>query len=261
VSAQLKSASLDETLILTLSNPSARNALSPDMVSAATEAIQQADASKHIKSIIIQGEGEHFCGGGNVARLLKQTELPPEGQDANLQNLHHWMESVRVCSKPVIAAVEGAAAGGGFSLALNCDFMVAANNAFFVMAYTSIALSSDAGGSWNLARQLPRALCSEILMLGGKVSAQQLAHHGLINELTPPTQALERALALAKRLNARAPNALSSVKALLNQAQVQALSTHLDEERENFLKNLYHPNAKIGLAAFLDKTPPSYDAQ
>jgi len=258
LSAQLKSTSVDETLILTLSNPSARNALSPEMVSAATEAIQQADGSKHIKTIIIQGEGEHFCAGGNVQRLLNQIDLPPQGQDENIQNLHHWMESVRVCSKPVIASVEGAAAGAGFSLALNCDFVVSAQNAIFVMAYTSIALSSDAGGSWNLAGQLPRALCSEILMLGGKVSAQTLAHHGFINELTEPGKALEQALALAKRLNERAPNALASVKALLNHAHGQSLSTHLDEERENFVKNLYHPNAKLGLQAFLDKKKPSY---
>ena len=249
---------MDETLILTLSNPSARNALSPEMVSAATEAIQQADGSKHIKTIIIQGEGDHFCAGGNVQRLLNQIDLPPQGQDENIQNLHHWMESVRVCSKPVIASVEGAAAGAGFSLALNCDFVVSAQNAIFVMAYTSIALSSDAGGSWNLAGQLPRALCSEILMLGGKVSAQTLAHHGFINELTEPGKALEQALALAKRLNERAPNALASVKALLNHAHGQSLSTHLDEERENFVKNLYHPNAKLGLQAFLDKKKPSY---
>ncbi len=260
MTAQLKSTSVGETLVLTLSNPSARNALSPEMVSAATEAIQQADTSKHIKTIIIQGEGEHFCGGGNVTRLLNQIELPPEGQDENIQNLHHWMESVRVCSKPVIACVEGAAAGAGFSVVLNCDFVVSAQNAMFVMAYTSIALSSDGGGSWNLARQLPRALSSEILMLGGKVSAQTLAHHGLINEITEPGKALEHALALAKRLNERAPNALASVKALLNHANDQSLSSHLDEERTLFVKNLYHPNAKVGLSAFLDKKKPSFTA-
>lgn len=258
MSAQLKSTSVDETLILTLSNPSARNALSPDMVSAATEAIQQADASKHVRSIIIQGEGEHFCGGGNVARLLNQTQLPAQLQDENIQNLHHWMESVRACTKPVIACVEGAAAGAGFSLALNCDFLVSADNAFFVMAYSSIALSCDGAGSWNLARQLPRALCSEILMLAGKVSAKTLAQHGLVNELTEPTQALPRALDLAKRLNERAPNALASAKALLNHAQDHALSSHLDHERETFLSNLYHPNAKLGLRAFLDKQKPHF---
>jgi enoyl-CoA hydratase/carnithine racemase len=97
-------------------------------------------------------------------------------------------------------------------------------------------------------------------MLGGKVSAQTLAHHGLINEITEPGKALEHALALAKRLNERAPNALASVKALLNHANDQSLSSHLDEERTLFVKNLYHPNAKVGLSAFLDKKKPSFTA-
>jgi len=87
-----------------------------------------------------------------------------------------------------------------------------------------------------------------------------LAHHGLINEITEPGKALEHALALAKRLNERAPNALASVKALLNHANDQSLSSHLDEERTRFVKNLYHPNAKVGLSAFLDKKKPSFTA-
>jgi len=257
-SAQLKSTTVGQTMILTLSNPLARNAMTPEIYAAGVEAFTQADANDRIKSILIQGEGEHFCAGGNVNRLLEQRSLPPHTQEAHLDVLASWVESIRTCSKPVVACVEGAAAGAGFSIALACDFLVAAQNSVFVMAYINIALSPDGAGSWHLAQQLPRALCSEILMLGGRLGAERLHQLGVVNEVAPPGQSFNKSMALCEQLNQKAPNALVHIKQLLNQAKGQSISSHMAHEKAAFVDNLYHPNAQIGLDAFLQKKVAQY---
>jgi enoyl-CoA hydratase/carnithine racemase len=260
MTAQLKSHSVGQTLVLTLSNPEYRNALGPEMYSAGIEALNAAESNHDVRSVVITGEGTNFSAGGNLNRLLNNRQLPPEHQAQSIDGLHGWLETISTFPKPVIAAVEGAAAGAGFSLALACDFLVAASNSVFVMAYSNVALSPDGGGSWQLARALPRAMVNQWLMLGEKISAEQLFAHGLINQLTAAGTALDTALALSERLNQRAPNALSSIKELVNVAADQSLFSQLQLEKQHFVKNLHHPNAGIGIQAFLNKDTPHYKA-
>jgi enoyl-CoA hydratase/carnithine racemase len=160
--------------------------------------------------------------------------------------------------KPVIAAVEGAAAGAGFSLVLMCDLVVAARDSIFVMAYSSIALSPDGGGSWNLSQALPRQLAAELMLLGERISAERLHDLGSVNRLVESGTALTQALDLAERINARAPNAMQSIKELINDAPTQSLHVHLTQERDHFVKNLHHANAGLGISAFLNKEKPIY---
>jgi len=258
MTAQLKSTSQGQTLILTLSDPSLRNALGPEMYAAGIEALNVAETNPEIRSVIITGEGANFCAGGNLNRLLGNREKPPEVQAQSIEGLHSWIEAIRTFPKPIIAAVEGAAAGAGFSLVLMCDMIVAARDSVFVMAYSSIGLSADGGGSWSLAHALPRQLASELLMLGERIGAERLQELGIVNRVVDSGNAFEQALQLAERINARAPNAMSSVKELLNDASTHNLTTHLAQERDHFVKNLHHPNAGIGIAAFLNKEKPVY---
>jgi enoyl-CoA hydratase/carnithine racemase len=260
MTAQLKSHSVGQTLVLTLSNPEYRNALGPEMYSAGIEALNAAESNHDVRSVVITGEGPNFSAGGNLNRLLNNRQLPPEHQAQSIDGLHGWLETIATFPKPVLAAVEGAAAGAGFSLALACDFLVAASNSVFVMAYSNVALSPDGGGSWQLAKALPRALVNQWLMLGEKISAEQLFAHGLINQIATPGNALETALALAERLNQRAPNALSSIKELVNATPDQSLFEQLQLEKQHFVKNLHHANAGIGIQAFLNKDTPHYKA-
>jgi enoyl-CoA hydratase/carnithine racemase len=159
----------------------------------------------------------------------------------------------------VIAAVEGPAAGAGFSLALACDMIVAARNSVFVMAYSSIALSPDGGGSWSLSRAVPRQLATELLMCGERIGAERLQQLGVVNRLADAGQALHQALDLCEQLNARAPNALTSIKDLLSDADGSSLNAQLARERDEFVKNLHHPNAGIGIGAFFSKQKPEYE--
>ena len=254
----LKSTSESGTLILTLSNPEHKNALGPDMYAAGIEALNAAEDNPEIRSVVITGEGSVFCAGGNLQRLQANRRLSPEVQAQSIEALHNWIEAIRTYPKPVIAAVEGAAAGAGFSLALACDFIVAADNAVFVMAYSTVALSPDGGGSWSLARALPRALASELLMGAERISAGRLHELGLVNRVTASGSALGEAMVLAARLNARAPNALASIKDLINDAPSNTLSQQLDSERNHFVRNLHHANGGEGIDAFLQKRLPQY---
>jgi enoyl-CoA hydratase/carnithine racemase len=255
----IKSTSEGQTLILTISNPEFRNALGPEIYAAGIEALNAAENNPEIRSVVITGEGATFCAGGNLQRLLANRELPQDVQAQSINGLHNWIDAIRTFPKPVIAAVEGAAAGAGFSLALACDFLVAADNAVFVMAYSSVALSPDGGGSWALSRALPRALVSELLMCGERLGAQRLQALGLVNRAVTAGDALNEALKLADTLNARAPNTLASIKELINDAAGSTLAQQMDAERAHFVRNLHHPNGGEGISAFLDKRPPHYD--
>jgi enoyl-CoA hydratase/carnithine racemase len=258
MAAELKSASHGRTMVLTISNPDHRNALGPEMYAAGVEALNAADSSDDVRSVVITGAGSTFCAGGNLQRLLDNRGKPKEVQAQSIDGLHGWIEAIRSFPKPVIAAVEGAAAGAGFSLALACDFIVAADNALFVMAYSSVALSPDGGGTWSLARALPRQLVSELLMCGERLGAPRLQALGVVNQVVAAGGALDAALALAERLNERAPNALASIKELVNDAAGATLQAQLKNERDHFVQNLHHANGGIGISAFLDKTKPRY---
>jgi len=254
----LKSTSEGSTLILTLSNPEHRNALGPEIYAAGVEALNAAENNSEIRSVVITGEGNTFCAGADLLRLQANRQKPAEVQAQSIEALHSWVDSIRTFPKPVIAAVEGAAAGAGFSLALACDFVVAAENAVFVMAHSTVGLSPDGGGSWALARALPRTVVARLLMLGERIHAAQLHALGLVQGLVPVANALSAALQLAEQLNERAPNVLASIKDLLNDAQTHTLSEQLASERDHFVKNLHHRNAGEGIEAFLQKRKPRF---
>ena len=259
MAAELRSTVEGRTMVLTISNPEHRNALGPEMYAAGVEALNIAETNPDVRCVVLTGEGETFCAGGNLQRLQANRQKPPEVQAQSIEQLHSWVEAIRTFPKPVIAAVEGPAAGAGFSLALACDLIVAARNAVFVMAYSSVALSPDGGGSWSLAQALPRQLVNELLMSGERVGAQRLHELGVVNRLCDAGQALGTALEWSEKLAARAPNVMTSIKELVSEAGAHDLSTHLAAERDHFVKNLHHPNGGIGIAAFLNKQVPRYE--
>ncbi|TWD76755.1 enoyl-CoA hydratase/carnithine racemase [Variovorax beijingensis] len=259
MTAELKSTSEGRTMVLTIANPTQRNALGPEIYAAGIEALNGAESSDEIRSVVIVGEGAWFCAGGSLQRLSDNRQRDPSVQAESIEGLHNWIDSIRAFPKPIIAAVEGAAAGAGFSLALACDFVVAARDAVFAASYSNVALSPDGGLSWQLGRALPRQLASEWLMCGERIGAPRLHALGLVNELSEHGQALASALALAARLNERAPNSLASIKELLSEAPGATFALQLSQERDHFVRNLHHPNAGIGIAAFIEKKPPHYE--
>jgi len=258
--SELKTERRGTTLVLTLSEPGRPNTLSEQFFTAGVEALTVAESSADVRAIVLQGEGATFSAGGDIAALAERRRGDPALQMQMLDRFHQFIEALRACPKPVIAAVEGAAAGGGFSIVLACDLVVAAEDARFMMSHAKLGLSPDGGGSWQLARLLPRPLALQLIWLAEPVTARQLNALGLVNQLAPPGQALGHACALADRLAALAPGALASAKELVNQAAQQTLSAQLRMERDQFLENFYGPDAGEGLQAFLAKRAPGFAA-
>ena len=151
------------------------------------------------------------------------------------------------------------AAGAGFSLALACDLIVAANDARFILSYARIGLSPDGGATWSLSQALPRALVQKLVWLGEPVTAQELQGWGLVGWLAGTGQAFSEALRVAQRLAEMAPNAIASAKELVQHAGSQTLTQQLTAERDHFINNLFHANAAEGLQAFMGKRPPSFE--
>lgn len=187
----------ESTLVLTLSNPGARNALHPDMYAAGIEALESVERDPSIRAIVIAGADNFFCAGGNLNRLLENRAKDPSVQAESIDLLGEWISALRLSTKPVIAAVDGAAAGAGFSLALACDLIVAAEDAKFVMSYARVGLTPDGGGSWFLAQVLPRQLATEVLIEGKPIGASRLHDLGVVNKLAKTGTVRDTAVAWA----------------------------------------------------------------
>ena len=258
MAAELLASRRDATLILTLSNPGARNALHPDMYAAGVETLETAERDPDIRAVVLTGAGDVFCAGGNLNRLLENRAKERSVQAESIDQLHGWIAAIRDCSKPVIAAVEGPAAGAGFSLALACDLIVAAQSAKFVMAYVKVGLTPDGGGSWFLSQALPRQLATEILIEGKPVGSARLHDAGIVNRIATDGGALEAALVLGEELAQLSPHAVANIKGLLRDAPSNTLPRHFDAEKRSFVDSLHHRDGLEGITAFLEKRTPNY---
>jgi enoyl-CoA hydratase/carnithine racemase len=246
-------------LVLTISDPATRNSLSEQVLSAGIEALNMAEADREVRCVVVRGDGAHFCAGGNVQGLAQRRRTGVAAQARMLEHLHQFVEALRAFPKPVLAAVEGAAAGAGFSLALACDLIVAAEDARFMLSHARLGLTPDGGATWSLAQALPRALVQQLVWLGDPVAARELNAHGLVHRVTDAGQAFDEALGVAQRLTEMAPNALAAGKELVQHAAGRTLTQQLAAERDHFLATLFHRNGGEGLQAFVDKRPPRFE--
>jgi enoyl-CoA hydratase/carnithine racemase len=261
--SQLLTERHQRTLLLTLSDPESRNSLSPQAVTAGIEALSVAEGDDGVRCVILRGDGGHFCSGGDLRRMKATRELPPdEGrrmQRQNIDRFHAFIEALQTFPKPVIAAVDGFAAGAGFSIALACDLIVAAEDARFVMSYGRVGLTPDGGGSWQLARAMPRALALQTIWLHEPLDSAALLRLNLVHAVVPAGETTTAALALADRLAQLAPNAVASAKELLNAAPSRTLREQFDAEATAFVDNLFHANGAEGMRAFLERRKPDFE--
>ncbi|MGI4814828.1 MAG: oxepin-CoA hydrolase, alternative type [Janthinobacterium lividum] len=258
MTAELLATRQDETLVLTLSNPGARNALYPDMFAAGIEAVDSAERDPSIRAVVVTGADHFFCAGGDLHWLLGQRAKDAKAQTQAIELFGNWVASLKALSKPAIAAVDGAAAGGGFALALACDLIVAGDNARFMTAYAQIGLTPDGGSSWLLPRALPSQLALELLLEGKGVDATRLYQLGVVNRLVRPGTALETALEWARELSRLSPEVTRRVKRLVDQSSTLEFGAHLVVETDEFVTSLRHRDSQEGITAFLEKRAPRY---
>jgi enoyl-CoA hydratase/carnithine racemase len=254
----LLSAREGATLVLTLSNPGMRNALGHEVYGPLRQAFEQAGTDSTLRAIVLTGADGVFSAGGNLRRMRDNREKPAAVQEASLDKVNAVIQALVSCSKPVIAAVEGAAAGAGLSLAMACDLVVAGEGAKFAMAHVRVGLSPDAGGTWFAARHLPRQAAAELLLEGEAWSAARMQQLGLVNRVVPDGSALVSALEHAQRIAALSPHAVGRIKALLAAAAVQPLAAQLESEKDSFIACLYHADGGEAIASFLEKRPARF---
>lgn len=247
--------------ILRISNPGAHNALHPDIYEAGIAQFETIRRDPGVRAVVLAGEGENFCAGGNLNRLLENRGKDPSVQMASIDTLHAWVRAIRGCDCPVIAAVEGAAAGAGFSLALACDMLVAAQDARFVMAYVRVGLSPDGGATHWLGTRVPYPAAFEMLATGEAVGAERLHALGVVNRVVASGSAIEQAVALAERLSRGPAGALARIKRLLDAAAAAPPARQLERERDAIVQCLFHADGEEGIRAFLEKRKPRFAAE
>ncbi|MBY8821012.1 enoyl-CoA hydratase/isomerase family protein [Sphingomonas colocasiae] len=222
----------DAIAILTLSNPARRNAFTPDMRRSLTAHLVTLAKDDGCRAIILAGEGAHFCSGADLSRI--DPDLPPPSANAtreNMKEVHGLVRAIAAGPKPVIAAVEGIAAGGGLSIALACDHLVVAENARLITAFGKIGLIGDLGIMWSLQQRISPIAARRMLMVPTEVSGATAVDQGLADELCAPDSALEAARAAARGFAALAPLSVALTKSVYAegaQSLEQVLQRELD---------------------------------
>lgn len=258
MAASLLSELRGSTLVLTFSNPGFRNALGPEMYEATMQAFADVETDATIRAVVLTGADGMFCAGGNLNRLLENRAKPPQVQADSIDGLNRMTRAITGCTRPVIAAVEGFAAGAGMSLALACDLITAGHGAQFVMAYVKVGLSPDGGGSWFASRALPRQAAAELMMEGGAWPSSRLHALGVVNTLADDGKALDAALEHAERIAKLSPHSVGRIKRLIAQAADAPLEAQLIHERESFVACLHHADGGEAISAFLEKRPARF---
>jgi 2-(1,2-epoxy-1,2-dihydrophenyl)acetyl-CoA isomerase len=246
---------------ITLNRPQARNALTIEMKDALLAALGQAAADVSVRAVILTGAGEAFCAGQD---LREHADLLASGDQAtDTVRLHYnpIITSIMTMPKPVIAALNGSAAGAGASLALACDLRVAARRASLLMAFARVGLGPDSGASWTLQRLAGAARAAELLMLAEPVDADRALAAGLLTSVVADDELAGAARALAVRLAEGPTAAYAAIKAALVYAAAHPLAEALEKEaqlQEDLGRTADHRTATM---AFLHKERPTYEGR
>lgn len=224
----------DSTLVITLSGPATRNLLSPQVIAAGIETLNVAESNAEITAVIITGAGGQFCAGSET--LSPHTGTHELGwQSANIDSFNQWMDAIRSFPKPVIAAVEGLAAGRGLALVHACDIVVAAESARFAAHSTHASSVPEGGLSHTLERALGRGRALQFLWQATPTPANSWADWGLVHHLAPTGGALDTALRQAEEISRLPAAVVSSIKELINDASHHNWRTQLNQEKQHAL--------------------------
>jgi len=235
------------------------NAFDLDAISIMAEHMTQLAADDTIRAIVISGEGKAFCAGGDLAWVQDWPQGPPSAFHNLAARYHQVILEIRRMPKPVIAAINGIAAGGGFSLALACDFRIMERSAVLRQAYTSNGLCVDGGGTFTLPRLVGLARALEICTFDRPISSEQALDWGLVTRVVDDGKAFEEAGRMAEDLIYRSLNAFGLVKRLLTDSFSNSLETHLEFERTSLRSCAGHADGQEGMQAFLDKREPVFN--
>ncbi|MDE3060089.1 MAG: enoyl-CoA hydratase/isomerase family protein [Pseudomonadota bacterium] len=239
--------------IAAFNRPDAANALNAQMALEINDLF--ASLSTGIRAVILTGEGRHFCAGAD----LKERKGMDEAQ---WHRQHHAFEealkAIMACEIPVIAAVNGAAMGGGLELALTCDFIYAAENARFALTETTLGIIPGMGGTQRLPRAVGMARAKELIFSGKSFTAAEALEWGMVNRICPPESLMGKALACAATIAANAPLAVKSAKKSINEGINLTIPQALQCELAHYAPLLPTADRREGIDAFNEKRKPRF---
>lgn len=241
----------DGYAVLRLNRPERLNALSHALVSDLHAELAALDADARVRAVVLTGEGRAFCSGADLGGG------PSDAEDVVRRLYNPLITQLTSMDTPVIAAVNGTAAGAGFSLALAADLRIASENAAFALSFVKVGLVPDAGATWLLPRAVGSTRAAEIALLGRKVTATQALAWGLVNDVVAPDELLDRACALAAELSS-ASASVGPIRRLLASSWGVGLTSQLDAEATAQGVAQHHPHYREARLAFSEKRPARF---
>ncbi len=250
---------------LTLNRPKAFNAMSPEMIGEMTVAFAWLADRAPLRALIVTGTGKGFCSGGDIGTFRQGVEsgeidLPSEVR-RGAEALHTAIVDLRRIPYPVIAAVNGAAAGAGLSLALACDIRIASEEAFFACAYGRIGASPDGGMTYFLPRVVGPSRALELLLEDPDLSAAEALKEGLVREVVAPDELIASARARAEKLAAKAPHYVRMAKLLCGVSIENSLTEHLQLERHGIADSMATEDLRNGVQTFFSGGTPVFEGR
>jgi len=247
---------------LTMNRPEVRNALGDEMRTLLRETFLQIENDADVRCVLLRGAGDHFMAGGDLKGM--STRLEEDATELRdyyinrISKLVPMLSAIRRMPKPVVASVAGAAAGAGVSLALACDLVIAADDAFFTVSHTNVGTSPDGGATFHLPRTVGIKRAMEMVLLGGRVDAKEAASMGMINFVVPKKELGERTGKLVKRLASGPTLAYGRAKSLLYKSMETQYEAQLQAEAVSFSDCAIETDFQEGVTAFLEKRRPVF---
>jgi 2-(1,2-epoxy-1,2-dihydrophenyl)acetyl-CoA isomerase len=255
----------DSIATLTLDRPDAFNAMSPELIGELGVAMAWLADQGEFRALIVTGAGKAFCAGGDVNWFRKGIEDPDHDISADVRRgaeaLHTTIVDLRRIEQPVVAAINGPAAGAGFSLALACDIRISAESAFLAPAYGRIGASPDGGMTYFLPRVVGPAKALELLLDDPNLKAADALAMGLVSEVVADDQLMDRARERAAKLATLAPHYVKMAKSLVGSSIEHTITEHLQLERHGIADGLGTEDARLGVTAFFSGEAPDFQGR
>jgi 2-(1,2-epoxy-1,2-dihydrophenyl)acetyl-CoA isomerase len=243
---------------IVLNRPESYNAFNLEMITEFTQHLIALATDDSVKGIAVAGNGKAFCAGGDLKWAVGFSEKAGASFHTLASQLHQAITEIRRMKKPVVAAINGTAAGAGFSLALACDFRIMEKSATLKQAYTSNGLCIDGGGTFTLPRIVGLARSLEIAAFDDPIPAEKALLWGLVTQVVDDGAALEEAVTMLTRLAKNSLHSFGWSKRLLTDSFNNSLETHLEWEREGLSDCADHADGQEGLKAFVEKRKPTF---
>jgi 2-(1,2-epoxy-1,2-dihydrophenyl)acetyl-CoA isomerase len=246
---------------LVLNRPAAGNAMDPALVAGLRDCIAEVEQRDDVRVVVLAAEGKAFCLGGDLRYFAAQGDDIQEAVRGLATDLHRALASLVRLEAPVVAAVNGVAAGAGLSLVCAADIAVAAASATFTSAYTAVGLSPDGGATWLLPRIVGTRRAAELMLLNPRLDAKAAADAGIVTRVVPDDDLQSEVDQVASALSTGPTRAYGAVRRLLNASGTSTLEAQLADEAASIAELAAGHDGREGVAAFLAKRPPTFEGR